>query len=304
LGGVLDIASGKELAGVHDSLKGSLDNILGRLPSKSRGIRRRPTGSAQAGAAGSYVIDLGSPSPDKIWWVIECLVTGVDDRTAPAGTNPVNTAAPAAGAESITVVPAGQTWSLAGFTATLTTSATVANRTVNFVIDDGAGHIIWQGAAAVVQTATQVVTYQGNAGVPAGAAVVGGILQMPFPASMVMQPGWRIRTLTTNIQAGDQWSAAVVSMNTVTASCVAALYVGNPARQVGANVADLPVLGNLVRPGIAVPGSFQFSGEKYPVHDSDNLFVVVYTATATAFYSATATVVELNSGAVLTDGLT
>lgn len=127
-------------------------------------------------------------------------------------------AAPAAGAESITVVPPGQTWNITSWAATLVTSATVGNRTVNVIIDDGnPAHILFQDVANAAQAASATVTYQGVSGVARSAAVVGGILQLDFPQGMILGPGYRIRTLTTGIQVGDQWSSALSGYTLTTA---------------------------------------------------------------------------------------
>jgi len=87
---------------------------------------------------------------------------------------------------------------------------------------------------------------------------------------------------------------------TAVATTSAALYAGIPGRQSGAaTVSDIPPLGNLIRPGIAVPGTFQFSGEPMFIKDSEALTVMVYTgATVVATLSAVATVMQLEDTAV------
>lgn len=89
--------------------------------------------------------------------------------------------------------------------------------------------------------------------------------------------------------------------HTALAGAVAALYCGAPPRQQGTTtVVDTPPLGDLLRPGIAVPGVFPFSGEAVPVHDNEALSVIVYSPTTpVSVLSATATVVQLRDSAVM-----
>lgn len=112
---------------------------------------------------------------------------------------------PAAGAESVETVPAGAHWELWTWRASLVTNATVAARRVHLVLDDGA-NIILDLAADTDQTASLTRNYNmarwGFA--PTG---TGTELYIPAPFSIHLEAGYRIRTLTTNLQAGDNWSA-------------------------------------------------------------------------------------------------
>lgn len=88
---------------------------------------------------------------------------------------------------------------------------------------------------------------------------------------------------------------------TAPVGALATLYSGNPARQAtSTTVADMPLLGQLVRPGTALPALFTFHKETWPVHDGENLFSVVYSATtALTVVSAVATVMELDASNVM-----
>ena len=87
--------------------------------------------------------------------------------------------------------------------------------------------------------------------------------------------------------------------HTAPAGTISAVYCGISARQVGATLQDTPPLGQLVRPAIAVPSVHAFSGEAWPVKDTENLSVIVYApTTALATASAVATVMQLNASAV------
>lgn len=82
--------------------------------------------------------------------------------------------------------------------------------------------------------------------------------------------------------------------HTAVAGASAALYVGGepPAINAG-NVANwLPPLGDLLQPGIAVPGYWAFSKETVYAHFGDSVFVVVYGAAAGTNLSAVARVHE------------
>lgn len=84
---------------------------------------------------------------------------------------------------------------------------------------------------------------------------------------------------------------------------VASLWAGATPRQATAStITDLPTLASLIRPALALPATFTFSGEAWWVKDQENLFVVVRsTTTAVTNLSAVATVAELKSSAVSID---
>lgn len=79
-------------------------------------------------------------------------------------------------------VPAGESWEILGVVATITTNATVGNRTHVFRVKDGAGSVYYQTAAAANLAASQTAAVRsfliGNSGLlasnvfaPAGAVV-------------------------------------------------------------------------------------------------------------------------------------
>lgn len=117
---------------------------------------------------------------------------------------------PAAGAEFTFTVPAGETWDLATFIITLVTDATVANRTVHVQIVDNNNVNIWEGVATVAQTASQTVKYSAGVGTQDYAAVRDGVLGLTLP-DMTLLSGWKIRTVTTGIVAGDNYGLGVVT---------------------------------------------------------------------------------------------
>ncbi len=116
-----------------------------------------------------------------------------------AGTNP------AAGAEITETVPANARWYLRALRATLVTDATVATRTVNFIIDDGTTTLVLL-ASAPTQAASLTYNYNVRyAGFSSG--LIGTDNFIPSPFELVLFQGWRFRTSTTNLQAGDNWGA-------------------------------------------------------------------------------------------------
>lgn len=117
----------------------------------------------------------------------------------------VTVAAPGAGADFVVTVPAGRHWKLLGVEASLAASAAVASRSPNGVIDDGAANP-FRIPGNILITATQTIFVnflQGGAG--ASSSGLADIIPLPFGLRML--PGWRFSSITTNLQAGDQWSA-------------------------------------------------------------------------------------------------
>lgn len=115
---------------------------------------------------------------------------------------------PAAGAEFIETVPTGARWQVLTVRAALVTDATVANRVVTFMFDDGTiDH--WRTATAANQTASSSTTY--IYGLGATSVNQQGIIVMSAPASpLVLPAGYRIRSNTSNLQAGDDWGAPIL----------------------------------------------------------------------------------------------
>ena len=87
IGAEADIVSGGEM---RDAVEAGTSRILDSLPrDKDRGVRLRPTGSTNINppAIGNAVITFAphTPAPGTLWWLVEVVVTGADDRTAIAG---------------------------------------------------------------------------------------------------------------------------------------------------------------------------------------------------------------------------
>lgn len=123
---------------------------------------------------------------------------GQGNIRAVAGTDP------AAGSEIIEAVPTGARWRFLSMSALLVTSATVANRDVQIIIDDGA-NIVYQGAGATNQAASLSFRYAFG---PLGEHIAGAGVNVPqvcTPLEMKLAAGHRIRTSTFNLDATDNW---------------------------------------------------------------------------------------------------
>lgn len=114
-----------------------------------------------------------------------------------AGTNP------AAGAEIQETVPTGKNWKIHAIRATLVSSATVANRIVDLIIDDGTDDLD-RYSSGLVQTASQTIFYNASAQ-GLGDQQQNQLIRIPISVGQVLGAGFRIRTSTNGIQVGDQW---------------------------------------------------------------------------------------------------
>lgn len=117
---------------------------------------------------------------------------------------------PAAGADWVFTCQANQRFNLVSLSAVLTASATVANRQVELIVDDSVD-ILWRTSATANVTAGQVVTFSACP-VNTSAGVITTDQTLVYPPGLILAPTWRIRTLTTGIQAGDQWSAIFLNL--------------------------------------------------------------------------------------------
>jgi hypothetical protein len=111
---------------------------------------------------------------------------------------------PAAGAEISLTVPTNVRYRLIFARFSLVTDATVADRRVHVQVDDG-NTLLLELAAADVQAAGLTRNY--NCAIDGFArAAQGSEIFLPLPADLLLFQAWRFRTLTTNLQAGDNFS--------------------------------------------------------------------------------------------------
>ena len=111
---------------------------------------------------------------------------------------------PAAGAEVADAVPSHNVWRLIAAELTLVTSATVANRLVNFVVHDGTNELLRIPAPAV-QTASTTVTYIFGDNLPFNNNATALVQTGAIPGNMYLPAIFELRTITTNLQAGDNY---------------------------------------------------------------------------------------------------
>lgn len=128
-----------------------------------------------------------------------------DSVEGPGNIRSITGTTPAAGAEINEVVPANTRWRLLAFRYTLTTAVAAANRETSLVIDDGVNPYV-NDSAAFTQIASLVFIYSYELGLQRQAALQSNLITLGSPA-VILPPGHRIRTLTANIQAADQYSA-------------------------------------------------------------------------------------------------
>jgi len=116
-----------------------------------------------------------------------------------AGTNP------AAGVEVSEAVPTDARWRLRSFRVQLVTAVAVATRRVHLTIDDGAT-ILYDLAAADTELASLTRNYNFTQDGFQRAAQDNEVY-VPLPVDVYLFQGYRVRTLTTNLQAADDYGA-------------------------------------------------------------------------------------------------
>lgn len=119
-----------------------------------------------------------------------------------------STADPAAGAEISFSVPADRRMRIRTLRFQLVTAIAVANRQVHIVLDDSA-NVFYDHPALAVQVASTTVTYVAAPGVQA-LTTTDGVQVIPLPQDTMMFVSWRLRTVTTGIQAADDFGPAEI----------------------------------------------------------------------------------------------
>lgn len=114
---------------------------------------------------------------------------------------------PPAGSDWILTCPGFARWRIESFVATLTTSATVANRQVQIIIDDGANQYWVHDPATAIAASSTGVIIGTMTNAPTG--VFPNIQSVVLPPNLYLPAAHRIRSNTQGLQAGDQWSAIV-----------------------------------------------------------------------------------------------
>lgn len=123
----------------------------------------------------------------------------------PGWSHSINVPNPAAGVDWTFTAATAQRVLVKSFSSLLTPSATVANRNVSIIVDDGV-NTVWQVIQPTSIPASQVTTLSATT-TNATAGVLPSIQTQIFPPNLFLEPGWRLRVSTGNLQATDQWSA-------------------------------------------------------------------------------------------------
>lgn len=112
---------------------------------------------------------------------------------------------PAAGADINEVVPTGARWDMLYFLAQLSTSAAVANRRVQFTLDDGIN-----GYGRVSSNTNIAANGLGRFCLAEGGPVIAdatlNVFMLPLAVNHRLPPGAHIRSVTNLIDVADQWS--------------------------------------------------------------------------------------------------
>jgi hypothetical protein len=166
-------------------------------------VQVRLVQGAAANATVGWILVCGYISPQRLLsWPPGILENNTDGQ---GSIFTITGTTPGAGAEISEVVPAHARWKLLAFRFQLTTAVTVATRQADLVMDDGA-NIFAEVIPGTTQAASlvQIYNYLPNVNVQ---PVANGIVNAPIPNDVFLSSGFRIRTHTFNLQAGDQYTA-------------------------------------------------------------------------------------------------
>lgn len=111
---------------------------------------------------------------------------------------------PAAGAEISEVVPDRRRWRILAVRFSLTTDATAADRIVHLHLDDGTS--IFADVCVTTAHAASITKVYNFSNYGSTQLAPTTCLYIPLPPLPLM-PGYRIKTITDNLQAGDDFTA-------------------------------------------------------------------------------------------------
>lgn len=118
--------------------------------------------------------------------------------------------APAAGQEFSYVIPHGLRMSLNSLVLSFTTDSTIIVRNFRFVVASASGIIFFSHSIiSINQSQTRNASFAPSLSYTGGTDVF-PYAQIPCPANLTFEEGMRIYTLTDNLQAGDNYSHAVM----------------------------------------------------------------------------------------------
>lgn len=115
---------------------------------------------------------------------------------------------PATGAEQSETVPTGALWELLAAQCRFVTAAVAGNRWPLFILDNGADSLYEVGHTAFQITTRTYDYFLSQAGFASGAFSYSGNnqkIQLPLPPGLFLRPGFRLRTVTTGLNAADEY---------------------------------------------------------------------------------------------------
>ena len=123
----------------------------------------------------------------------------------PGALQVIHPANPAAGTDWSQGVTNNQRWKVRSLNATLTTSATVANRQPQIILTDTAGDVLFTGVPNANIPATTVAAVTASP-VSSPGNLIATDITVPLPGDTVLPATFFIKSLTVGIQVADQWS--------------------------------------------------------------------------------------------------
>jgi len=123
----------------------------------------------------------------------------------PGWKHSIQQANPAAGADWTFTLAAGQRLRLETLSAQLSAANAGVARAVELIVDDGVNIMMRVAANATQAINTGAVYTAGALSTPS--TIVTSDLSINIPTPLILEPGWRVRTNTVNINPADQWSA-------------------------------------------------------------------------------------------------
>jgi len=128
-----------------------------------------------------------------------------EDNLAPPGFLRRETVSPTAGSEISFSVPTNARWRIHSLRYKFVTDATITTRRINIIVDDGVNTLIWL-PCKVTQAESLIRYYNFVPGDIDETAFTNTEIRASLPNPLILFQGWRIRTSTTNLQAGDAFS--------------------------------------------------------------------------------------------------
>lgn len=157
--------------------------------------------------AGAFVMETLAQgyvsSVARISWPANVLRSPVED---PGMIRSITGTDPVAGAEVSETVPAGARWELLAINVVLTTSAVAGNRIPQLQIDDGANLIV-SVPSLLPHGPTVTSRHQWAEGLPHTALIQAVATPSGLPLRLQLLAGYRIKTLTSAIDVGDNYAA-------------------------------------------------------------------------------------------------